>query len=132
MIRLSQQQDFPAFFDLEMQIRRAMVYPPFCDLCTVGFIGADEQLTKGASKVFLDMLKTAHQTDYADLSLIALGPIAPKLARVAGKYRFRIILKCKNSARFRAFLSKLLKDFSKNSTFKKVTVTADINPENIY
>lgn len=132
VIRLSQQQDFPAFFDLEMQIRRAMVYPPFCDLCTVGFIGADEQLTKGASKVFLDMLKTAHKTEYADLSLIALGPIAPKLARVAGKYRFRIILKCKNSARFRVFLSKLLKDFSKNNTFKKVTVTADINPENIY
>lgn len=132
IIRLSQQQDFPAFFDLEMQIRRAMVYPPFCDLCTVGFIGTDEQLTKGASKVFLDMLKTAHKTDYADLSLIALGPIAPRLARVSGKYRFRIILKCKNSARFRAFLSKLLKDFAKNNTFKKVTVTADINPENIY
>ncbi len=132
VIRLSQQQDFPAFYDLEMQIRRAMVYPPFCDLCTIGFIGTDEQLTKGAAKVFLEKLKTAHKADFSDLNLIVLGPIAPRLARVSGKYRFRIILKCKNDARLRAFVSERLKEFSKNNTFKKVTITADINPENIY
>lgn len=132
VVRLAKQQDFAAFFDLEIQIRKSMVYPPFCDLCTIGFVGADEILTRSAARQFLDTLKATHKNEYADLNLIVLGPIAPRLARVSGKYRYRIILKCRNSRRLREFVSKLLKDFSKDNTFKKVTVLADMNPENIY
>lgn len=132
VITLAKAQNFPAFYDLEMQIRKAMVYPPYCDLCTIGFIGTDEILTKSAAKAFLDDLRAAHQSEYKDLQLIVLGPIAPRLAKVSGKYRFRIILKCRNSARLRAFVSAQLKHFAKNNTYKKVTVIADLNPENIY
>lgn len=132
IIRLAQKQDFRAFYELEMKIRRAMVYPPFCDLCTIGFIGTDEQLTKSAAKVFLEQLKALHKEKFAQMNLIALGPIAPRLSKVSGKFRFRIILKCHNDATLRSFVSRLLKDFSKNNTFKKITVIADINPENIY
>lgn len=132
VISLAKAQDFPSFYELEMQIRHAMIYPPYCDLCTIGFIGTDEQLTKSAAKAFLDDLRIQHKTEYPDLTLIVLGPIAPRLAKVSGKYRFRIILKCRNTGRLRAFVSAQLKDFAKKSIFKKVTVIADINPENIY
>lgn len=132
IIRLAQKQDFPSFYDLEIQLRRSMIYPPFCDLCTIGFIGKDEALVRAAAKQFLADLKTAHQNTAADLDLIALGPIAPRLAKVAGKYRYRLILKCKNDRRLRSFISGLLKAFSKNSAFKSVSVVADMNPENIY
>lgn len=132
VIALAKAQDFPAFYDLEIQIRKAMIYPPYCDLCTIGFVGTDEPLTKAASKAFLENLRTRHRTEYADLNLIVLGPIAPRLAKVSGKYRFRIVLKCHNNARLRAFVSAQLKDFAKNNTYKKVTVIADMNPENIY
>lgn len=132
VITLAKAQNFPAFYELEMQIRQAMIYPPYCDLCTIGFIGTDEILTKSAAKVFLDALRAAHQSEYADLQLIVLGPIAPRLAKVSGKYRYRIILKCHNNARLRAFVGAQLKHFAKNNTYKKVTVIADLNPENIY
>lgn len=132
VITLAKAQNFPAFYELEMQIRQAMIYPPYCDLCTIGFIGTDEILTKSAAKAFLDALRAAHQSEYADLQLIVLGPIAPRLAKVSGKYRYRIILKCHNNARLRAFVSAQLKHFAKNNTYKKVTVIADLNPENIY
>lgn len=133
IIRLAQKQDFPAFFELDMQIRRAMVYPPFCDLCAIGFTGQEEARVKSAAQVFLEHLKALHREQYADMQLIALGPIAPRIARAAGKYRFRVLLKGRNDRRFRAFIAALLKDFAKQSTFSKaVSVTADINPENIY
>lgn len=132
IISLAKAQDFPAFYELEMQIRKAMIYPPYCDLCTIGFVGTDEMLTKSASKAFLDDLRAHHKAEYADLNLIVLGPIAPRLSKVAGKYRYRIILKCHNSADLRAFVSERLKAFAKNTTYKKVTVIADMNPENIY
>lgn len=133
IIRLAQKQDFHAFFELEMQIRKAMVYPPYCDLCAIGFTGTEEARVKAAAQVFLESLKTLHRTQFADLQLIALGPIAPRIARAAGKYRFRVLLKGRNNRRFRAFIAQLLKDFAKQSAFvKHVSVTADINPENIY
>ena len=67
------------------------------------------------------------------MQLGALGRIAPLIARAAGKYRFRVLLKGRNDRRFRAFIAALLKDFAKQSAFSKaVSVTADINPENIY
>lgn len=132
VIALAKAQDFPAFYDLEIQIRKAMIYPPYCDLCTIGFVGTDELLTKAASKAFLESLRTRHRAEYADVNLIVLGPIAPRLAKVSGKYRFRIVLKCHNNARLRAFVSAQLKEFAKNNTYKKVTVIADMNPENIY
>lgn len=132
VIALAKAQDFPAFYDLEIQIRKVMIYPPYCDLCTIGFVGTDELLTKAASKAFLESLRTRHRAEYADVNLIVLGPIAPRLAKVSGKYRFRIVLKCHNNARLRAFVSAQLKEFAKNNTYKKVTVIADMNPENIY
>lgn len=132
IIRLSANQDYEAFYDLEIQMRKAMVYPPYCDLCTVSFAGADELQVKSASKAFLNIFKQRHKELYSDLNLIALGPIAPRLAKVAGKYRYRIIIKCRNSKKFREFISGLLKDFSKDNRFSKTAVFADIDPENIY
>lgn len=132
VIALAKAQDFPAFYDLEIQIRKAMIYPPYCDLCTIGFVGTDELLTKAASRAFLESLRTRHRAEYADVNLIVLGPIAPRLAKVSGKYRFRIVLKCHNNARLRALVSAQLKEFARNNTYKKVTVIADMNPENIY
>lgn len=132
VIALAKAQDFPAFYDLEIQIRKAMIYPPYCDLCTIGFVGTDELLAKAASRAFLESLRTRHRAEYADVNLIVLGPIAPRLAKVSGKYRFRIVLKCHNNARLRALVSAQLKEFAKNNTYKKVTVIADMNPENIY
>lgn len=109
-----------------------MIYPPYCNLCVVSFTGSDEMLTKSASKVFLNMLKERQKNDFADLSIIiVLGPTAPRVLKISGKYRFRIIIKCKNTKKFRFFLSGLLKDYAKDGRFSAVTAFADIDPESI-
>ncbi len=133
IIRLASRQDFPAFYELEIRIRQTMVYPPYCDICVFGFTGSDEMRTRAGAQAFLERLKTLHGEQFSDLQIIVLGPIAPRLARVAGKYRFRVLLKGRNGRRFRAFVSTLLKDFAKQTAFSRsVTVTADLNPESIY
>ena len=63
-------------------MRKAMIYPPYCNLCVVSFTGSDEMLTKSASKVFLNMLKERQKNDFADLSIIVLGPIAPRISNI--------------------------------------------------
>ena len=131
IIRLAQQQDYDGFFDNEIIIRRAMVYPPYCDMCAVLFVSENEVKALNASRDFLAELKTATAQEYKDVKIIVLGPMPPRLSKVNNKYRYRIIIKCKNNKRFRTMLSGLLISFGKNKKYSDVTLSADINPENL-
>jgi len=60
-----------------------------------------------------------------------LGPSPAAVNRIKGKYRFRLIIKCRNSADFRRLLSTLLCDIGQMKQFGKATAFADMNPDNI-
>ena len=46
IIALASKQDYKAFYNTEIKLRKALIYPPYCDICTVGFMGEDETLVK--------------------------------------------------------------------------------------
>lgn len=131
VIRLAQKQDYDSFFSNEIIIRKAMVYPPYCDLCSVCFISEDEIKALNASKYFLTQLKEKADNKYSEQKIIVLGPMPPRLSKVNNKFRYRLIIKCKNSKRLRSMMSELLIDFGKNKTFSDVTALIDINPESL-
>lgn len=129
VIDFAKAQDYEAFYNVELPIRKQMVYPPFCDICVIGFSGESESLTMKAAFKFLNDLKELHSREYSEQNIIVLGPAVPKIAKINGKYRVRIIIKCKNTKRLRDMISALLKDFLKNN--KEISAFADINPEDI-
>lgn len=129
VIDFAKKQDYEAFFNVELPIRKQMIYPPFCDICVIGFSGDSETLTMKAAFKFLDDFKDLHSREYSEQNIIVLGPAVPKIAKINGKYRARIIIKCKNTKRLRDMISALLKNFLKNN--KEISVFADINPEDI-
>ena len=131
VIRLAAQQDYKAFYNTEMTIRKAMIYPPYCDICVIGFAGIKEMQVSAASKVFLEMLKEKTQNEYKNEKVIVLGPMPSRVARVNNKYRYRIIIKCKNTNNFRRLISELLITFGKDKRFKEITAFADINTESM-
>lgn len=132
IIQLAAKQDYDSFFRSEIRIRRAMIYPPFCDICAVGFVGESDIYTRGAADIFLQQLKDKVKSEYKEQKLIVLGPMAPKIARMSNKYRFHLIIKCKNSKHFRKMISDLIISIMKDSRFKQVSVFADINPYSIF
>ncbi len=131
IIRLAEKQDYGAFYETEIQMRKLMTYPPFCDLCVIGFSGFDENKTRVASKMFFNNLKKLSSEKFPNLKLIVLGPLQPRVSKISGKFRYRMIIKCKNNATFRSFISELLSEFGKDSKFNDVNIFADINPESI-
>lgn len=131
IVSLAKQQDYKSFYNIELPMRKQMIYPPFCDLCAVGFTSLNEALTASAANDFLNALKRLQTAVYKDLNIIVLGPVAPRISKIGGKFRSRIIIKCKNSKNLRAMISQLIKDFSKNTKYKNVSIYADINPENL-
>ena len=128
-IEFASQQDYKGFYNNEIQLRRLMIYPPFCDICVVGFSGADEVKTRVASQRTLDKIKELTAGEYKNEKLIVLGPLPARVPRVNKKYRYRLIIKCRNTKGFRSMISEILKDFYGDSKFSDVSVYADMNPE---
>lgn len=129
IIRLAAKQDYDAFFQTEIRLRKGLVYPPYCDLCVIGFVGNDETIVKFASREALDLLRRHTDGKYKGEKIIALGPMPARVARVNNKFRYRLIIKCRNSANFRKMISEIIIAIGKDSRFSTVTAYADINPD---
>ncbi|HAS37412.1 MAG TPA: primosomal protein N' [Ruminococcaceae bacterium] len=131
VIQIAARQDYDTFFNDELKTRKMLIYPPYCDICLVGFVGENEAKVRSASQKFTDMLKKELISNYSDQKIIALGPMTARVSKISNKFRYRLILKCKNSKRFRALMSDLLKKVGSDRVFGDVSVYIDINPENI-
>jgi len=131
VITMAAQQDYSQFYKNEIAMRRGMLYPPFSDICMVGFVGGMEDMVRKMAFCFTEMLRERAEGEYSDLPLRVLGPSPASITRVKGKVRYRLIIKCRNSARFREMLSSLLRDIGRSRAFGKTNVFADMNPDNI-
>ncbi len=129
IIRLAAKQDYDEFFKTEIRLRKGLVYPPYCDLCVIGFTGENDTVVKTAARETLDLLKNYVKDEYEGEKIIVLGPMPARVAKISEKYRHRIIIKCRNTARFRQMISKILVKMGTDSRFLSVTVFADINPD---
>lgn len=130
VIHLASHQDYKAFYDEEIANRKATVFPPFCDLCIISFSGLSESETLKASERFSKEMMQVIKTQYRDLPLKIIGPVPSAIAKLNNKYRYKIVIKCKNNKVFRKMISDLLAKWTNDRNNKDVSVSADINPFN--
>lgn len=123
---LAARQDYQGFYESELATRKIMLYPPFCAMCAVGFSGENEREVLAAAKEFLQALTAGAKTEHPGLPMRVLGPTPNSVLKVSGKYRYKIIVKCKNTGEFRAMIAKVLTDFGKGQSGRKVTAYADL------
>jgi len=128
---LAAEQDYFGFYKREITYRKAMLYPPFADIFVVGFVGAKESGVKTAADDFIRKLSLLAQNDYPQIPLRVLRAAPAVIAKISNKYRYRIILKCKNTKTFREMMHKMLVDFAKIREHQHITVYADSNPYTI-
>ncbi|MFT3951963.1 MAG: primosomal protein N' [Oscillospiraceae bacterium] len=127
VIALAAQQDYPGFFESEAALRRTLLFPPFCDICVVGFSGLTEAESKAASQAFVELMRIYIAESGLKIPLRVLGPAPYTLEKINNRYRYRIIIKCKNTPEFRLMLSTLLMQSARDKAFSGVRVFADIN-----
>ncbi len=127
IISMAASQDYEEFFRGEINIRKAMLYPPFADICMVGFSADSRQAAESASKEFMKILVDIAKKDYSGIPLRILGPSPASVMKVSNKYRYKIIIKCRNDSLFRALLKRALIDYEKEKN-RGISVFADMNP----
>lgn len=127
VIELASAQDYKSFYNDEIKMRKALMYPPFCDLCVIGFSSVIDNEAKKGSEIFVQLMKEYIQENNVTFPLRVLGPAQCAIGKINNKYRYRLIIKCKNSKPFREMIKCLLKSAGKRREFSNVYVYADIN-----
>ena len=129
VLNFAAHQNYPMFYNDEIQARKALLYPPFCDICVVGFACAEEALVQQGARLFIEFLKEYMHTLEKKLPLRVLGPVPAGVYKINGKYRYRIVIKCRAGREFRKMVACLLKKSGTDKRFAKLNLFADINGE---
>ncbi len=127
LIELAEKQDYESFYSEEILSRRVMTYPPYCDICVVSARSGYKAYAEESLQEIFKNIKSLTKQDYKDVKLIILGPAPSAIPRVGGKYRHRMIIKCRNNERFREMLRRAIDIKLKGET----ALAVDINPETV-
>ena len=130
VLTLAATQDYVSFYEREITLRKALTFPPYCDLAVLTLSCADEGMLQNTTLALAKRLKELLSGEYKDVPMVVFGPFEAPVYKVNETYRMRMILKCKNNGRTRALLSLLLREFSGHNT-KKVTLSVDMNPSTV-
>ena len=124
-IKQAAMQDYEAFYQSEIQLRRLQNAPPLCDLFSVTASGMDEE----------QVLKTAHYIKnwLSELlrdfpGTVVLGPAPLSVVKVNNRYRYRVNICCTALGSIRKIISHVVTECSKDKRFKGVSVYADNDP----
>lgn len=127
VLNLAAQQDYDRFYEEEIALRRALLYPPICDICVIGFSGISETRVQQAAVRFVQLIAETVSRDKIRFPLRVLGPVPANYGKINGKYRYRLLLKCKNTPELRAFVRSLLEQSRAAAPARDVQIFADMN-----
>lgn len=128
VLQLAAAQDYEAFYREEITFRKFGLYPPFCAFCVVGFVGDKEPEVLTAAVRFGQLLgETAAQNPQMPLRI--LGPAPMNIVMLNSKYRYKLTLKCRNDAQFRAVMRQTLDAYDKEKLPARASVILDFNSD---
>ena len=128
VLNLAAKQDYAAFYDLEIGLRKVQQCPPFGDIAQITFTGVEEaHVLRGAVK-FRDSLAALLKTpQYASEHCAVLGPAPCPVPKINYNFRYRLTLRCQMTRPLRLLIAHLLRQFAADSANKGVSAFADVN-----
>ena len=111
--------DYLSFYNKEMEVRRALKYPPYYYICNIKVSGNDSKL------ILNEALKIKRSLERNLKNVIILGPSTSSIFKVNNIYRYNIILKYKSEKEIVEILEKIVEHYKINV---KVSVDVDFNP----
>ena len=128
VIRCAAQQDYDAFYESEIRMRRLRRYPPFADLFTVTVSGTEEgRVLRAAVSVRETLRQLCRRPELAAGEPEVLGPAPAPVVKVNNRFRYRCTLVGKNDKATREMLAWLQKNFAKDSANRGMNLFVDHN-----
>lgn len=130
VLRLACAQDYESFYAREIELRRLLVFPPFCDIVLLTLSHKNEQELMLAAKTLSERFTALCAGEYADVRVIAFGPFEAPIYRAEGRYRMRMVVKCVLNRRSRALFAQLLSLFGRQGVGTPL-LSVDFNPSSL-
>ena len=127
IIELAARQDYEGFYEEEILTRKLMTYPPYCDICLVAAQAERREAAEKAINIIFSRIKETVEGRENKIKMIILGPAPASIPRVNGKYRFRMIIKCRGNRDFKALIRCALEE----KLPAGAVAWADMNPETV-
>jgi primosomal protein N' (replication factor Y) len=128
-ISAARNQDFKSFYQQEITFRQALNYPPFARMIQLKISGKIPQETANHARLLGDLCRTLKQTNPNQYqSVEIMGPIEASLTRIAGRYRWQILLKGSNSRALHQFINQLMSERPAGFARRQVQVAIDVDP----
>lgn len=130
-LRLAAKQDYDGFYNSAIKLRRALVFPPFCDFALLTLSSERENELLRATCELDKRLRELIGANgaYSGIAATAFRPSEAPVYKVNNIYRMRLVIKCAFNRTCRELILLLLNEFTQR--FPTVTIGADINPTSI-
>ena len=90
-IECAKKQDYNEFYNIEINLRKQLKYPPFCDIIVIGISGQDKYEVENTSQTLYTNLVS--KIKQHNMNLLIYSPRPAPIDKIKNKYRFRIIIK---------------------------------------
>ena len=125
-IEYSKNQDYKKFYNMEINLRKQLKYPPFCDIILIGVSSKNEnEVMKTANKIH-EQLKKIISTE--NTPMILYKPVPSPIDKIKNKYRWRIIIKCIYNEQINNTINRVLEEKNSKSDTR---VIVEVNPSNM-
>ena len=122
-VKLVKSHSYDKFYKEEIEIRKAMWYPPFCEMVSINFSGKSEGQTSRCANFFAgNIAKINGQKTQI------LGPIPAYISKIKNKYIFSILIKCENADAITGLLANAEAECTKNKLYENISIVIDKNP----
>ena len=125
-IKCAQQQNFELFYNTEIELRKQLKYPPFCDIILIGFNSLkEEEIIEVSNRVYMELNNNLNKSEF-----IILKPMPSPIDKIQNRFRWRIIIKGNMTEEANSIINNCLKDIY-NTNYKNTRITVDVNPNNM-
>lgn len=118
----SQKQDYNLFYNQEIELRKVLNYPPFCDIIIIRFFGKNLQQIQSLSNLVYKKINKVKNDN-----MLIYKPVPSPIDKIKNKYRWRIIIKCKLTSKVLDIIQYGIED-EKISKVKDTSIIVDVNP----
>ena len=118
-------QNYDNFYKTEIELRKQLKYPPFCDIIIFGISSLDKEEIEKASKELYVLL-----AKYGQDVIQVMPPLPSPINRIKYRYRWRIIAKCRLNSKVIEIINRSLEEYYKQK-YKKTRVIVDVNPNSL-
>lgn len=127
-IELSKTQNYEEFFDTEVEVRKALKYPPFCDIIVAEMSSKNKnELLKVASTIHAYLKDRVINEKFG---VLLYSPVPSPIDKIKDRYRMRIIIKCKYDEKINDLMNGALDTFY-NMKVLTARLAIELNPNNM-